>query len=295
MTGSGSIEIATCGPVTTLQDLGRRGVASYGVTASGAADRGSLRLANRLVGNEEGEAAIEVLAGSIELRATGDRLVVAVTGATCNVSVDGREDGMNAALPLGAGALLRCGATSRGIRTYIAVRGGFDVPPVMGSRSYDTLGQIGPPAFRAGDVLRIADRFGVGPAWHGPVPVRVFPEIPTLRMSPGPRYDWLLPAGRSVLTEFGWVVSPESDRTGLRLNGPAVTKQAGELLSEPVIRGAVQLSTIGQPIVLGPDCGVTGGYPVVGVVVDADLDLAGQLAPGNPVHLQWCDKRQGPG
>ncbi|MGH9304917.1 MAG: biotin-dependent carboxyltransferase family protein [Acidimicrobiales bacterium] len=289
MTGSATIEVAGCGPVTTLQDLGRRGVACYGVAASGAADRGSLRLVNRLVGNEEAEAAIEVLAGNIELRVTAGTAIVAVAGGSCAVTVDGREDGMNAPLELRAGSRLHCGAIWNGIRAYVAVRGGLDVPPVMGSRSYDTLGRIGPAPLRAGDVLKVAGRLGAEPAWHGPAPVRLLPELPTLRISPGPRYDWLAGEGRSRLSEARWLVSPDSDRIGIRLDGPRVPRRSGELLSEPVIPGAVQLSTAGQPILLGPDCGVTGGYPVVGVMLDADLDLAGQLAPGSRVLLHWHD------
>jgi biotin-dependent carboxylase-like uncharacterized protein len=271
------------GALSTVQDLGRPGRAHLGVPRSGAADRSALRLANRLVGNAEGTAALEVLGGGAVLEATAD-LVVAVTGARCEVRVEDRPQGRHAALALGAGQVLRLGPALAGIRVYLALRGGIDAPVVLGSRSYDQLGALGPPPLVAGQHLALGEAVQGPPAWEG-VPVDDPTSAPVLTIVPGPRLDWL-DAGLHALVEGAWSVSPHSDRTGVRLDGPALARRDGDLPSEGTVVGGVQVPPDGRPIVLGPDAGVTGGYPLVAVVVDSDLDVLGQLAPGAEVRFR---------
>jgi len=265
-----------------VQDLGRPGRAHLGVPGSGAADRGSLRLANRAVGNPQEHAALEVLVGPAAFEAQ-DELVVAVTGAFCDVFVNDRAQGRGGALALGPGDVLRVAAGTRGLRTYVAVRGGFDLPAVLGSRSYDQLSDLGPPPLRRGDLLPVGDRYAEAPSWEA-LPFDDPPTEPVLRVTPGPRADWL--TAPHQLGAKTWTVLPSSDRTGVRLGGSRVDLREGDLASEGVVPGSVQLPPDGLPIVLGPDAGVTGGYPVVAVVVDTDRDLIGQLAPGVRVRFQ---------
>ena len=277
------LRVLRVGALVTCQDLGRRGMAHWGVPRSGAADRGALRLANRLVGNEEGAAGLEVLAGGGVLRAQGAG-VVAVTGATCEVAVGGRPEGRNVALRLADGEELALGPVTRGLRSYVAVQGGVAVAAVLGSRSYDQLGHLGPPPLRPDDLVPCGAQAVAEPQWEQ-VPVADVPAQPVLRVLPGPRDGWL-EAGIDALLTTAWTVSPELDRTGVRLDGPPLRRRGGELPSEGMVPGAVQVPPDGRPILLGPDAAVTGGYPVVAVTIDADLDLVGQLAPGAVVRFR---------
>jgi biotin-dependent carboxylase-like uncharacterized protein len=279
-----SLDVLDAGMFTTVQDLGRRGWAHFGVARSGAADRSSLRLGNRLVGNPEDAAGLEVLAGAAVFRVDGPA-VVAVTGARGAVAVNDQPEARNVALRLAKGDVLRLGRATHGLRSYLAVRGGVDVTPVLGSRSYDQLGGIGPAPLRAGDSLPIGAEPDRAPFWEV-APVREIGPESTLRVVTGPRDGWLLPPGIGQLTGETWTVLPMSDRTGLRLSGPRIGRRDGELRSEGLVPGAVQVPADGAPIVLGPDAGVTGGYPVVAVVVDADLGVLGQLAPGGRVRFR---------
>jgi biotin-dependent carboxylase-like uncharacterized protein len=278
------LEVLDPGVLTTVQDLGRRGYAHFGVARSGAADRTSLRLANRLVGNAADAAGLEILAGVATFRADG-RTVVAATGAAGGVLVNGSPEGRNVAVGLEPGDVLRLEPAQRGVRAYLALRGGLDVPAVLGSRSFDRPGGLGPPPLHAGDVVPIGTEPDRAPYWDV-APVRDLDLEPTLRLVAGPRDSWLQPPGLEQLTGKHWTVLPTSDRTGLRLSGSPIARRDGDLPSEGVVPGAVQLPSDGLPIVLGPDAGVTGGYPVVAVVVDADLDTVGQLGPGARVRFR---------
>jgi len=266
------IEILEPGPLTTVQDLGRPGLAALGVPRSGAFDRAALALANRLVGNDERAAGLEITFGGLALRARGP-VTVALTGAPCV----GLEFGAAVSLPTGAG--LRLGRPATGLRSYLAVRGGLDVPPVLGSRSTDTLSGLGPVALRAGDRLPVgAARGEVSGASAAPAGGRRF----AVRF--GPRDDWFVPAARELLVSAEWTVRAESDRIGLRLDGPPLERAvAGELPSEPTLPGAIQVPPDGRPIVFGPDAPVTGGYPVIAVLLD--LGAAAQLRPGDRLRF----------
>jgi biotin-dependent carboxylase-like uncharacterized protein len=168
------------------------------------------------------------------------------------------------------------------VRLYVCVRGGIDVEPVLGSRSTDLMGGVGPAPVRAGDLLRIGAPAG---ASVEPEPYAL-PEAPVLRASPGPRADWFAADALETLAVSEWRVRPDSNRVGIRLDGPELRRaRDGELESEGVVAGALQVPPNGQPILLGPDHPTTGGYPVLAVVSADDLWLAGQLRPGDTVRF----------
>nr|WP_211177304.1 biotin-dependent carboxyltransferase family protein [Pseudonocardia acidicola] len=282
------------GPLALLQDLGRPGLAGSGVGRSGAADRAALRLANRLMANPEDAAGIEVVFGGLSVRA-GRRLTVALTGAPAPATVDGTPVGHHAVVVLRAGQVLTLGVPPTGLRTYLAVRGGVDVAPVLGSRSTDVLSGIGPPPLREGDELPT----GPEPARFPLVdvaPVAVPPDgTVTLRAVAGPRADWA--ADAAGLTGTVWTASSRSDRIGMRLDGEPLRRLPGadELPSEGMVRGAIQVPPGGGPVLFLADHPVTGGYPVIAVVLDADVDRAAQVRPGQPVRFAlvpppWKDR-----
>lgn len=278
------IEVLRPGPLTTVQDLGRPGFAHLGVGRSGAADRPSLRLANRLVGNGESRAALETTFGGLAVRFT-TAVTVAVTGAPVTVRVDGRERDADAPLQLAAGSVLELGAPAAGVRSYVAVRGGIGVPKVLGSRSTDLLAGLGPDRLVPGDRLPLGRVRGRSPGVDH-APVRGLPAEPVLRVVPGPRADWFTPAAWQALGATRFEVSDRADRVGVRLLGPGLERaRAGELPSEGLVEGAVQVPPDGDPVVFLADHPVTGGYPVIGVVDVDDVPLAAQLRPGQGVRF----------
>ena len=290
------IEVIRPGPLATVQDLGRPGYGHLGVPRSGAADVASLRLANQLVGNPDGAAGIEFTLGRAALRfPAGAR--VAVTGAPVPLTVESAAEEAARDMPHGsafevpAGSVLRVGAPTAGVRSYLAVHGGVGVPPVLGSRSADLRSGLGPAALRPGDVLQMG---APGPAsvmaaeatGVQPTVMPVAGETAALRVVPGPRDDWFAPDALRGLCAGTYVVTPASDRTGLRLDGPALPFAGrGELLSEGVVTGALQVPHGGRPILLLADHPVTGGYPVIATVLSADIGLAAQLRPGSKLRF----------
>jgi biotin-dependent carboxylase-like uncharacterized protein len=273
------------GPRATVQDRGRPGWAAIGVPRSGAADRAAHDLANRLVGNRPGAATVEVTAGGLRVRAERT-VLVAVTGAPAPIDVAGRPAPANAPFTVAAGAVLTLGLPPRGLRSYLAVRGGVDVPEVLGSRSTDSLSGLGPAALAAGDRLPVGRLAGAEPVVDVAA-VPPVPERPVLRVLPGPRRDWLAPAAWTALTTQEWQVSADSDRIGLRLTGPRLERaRTDELPSEGLVAGAVQAPPDGGPVLFLADHPVTGGYPVLAVVVTADLGLAAQLRPGDRLRFR---------
>lgn len=273
------------GPFATVQDGGRVGWASIGVPRSGAADRASADLANRLVGNRVEAAVLEVTAGGLRLRAERT-VLVAVTGAPLPVQVDGRALPLNAPVTVPAGAVLVLGVPSAGLRSYVAVRGGVDVRAVLGSRSTDTLSGLGPAPLAAGDRLPVGSLAGEEPVVDVAA-VRAPPADPVLRVLPGPRRDWLAPSAWTALTTRPWTVTVDSDRVGLRLAGPRLERaREDELPSEGLVPGAVQVPPDGAPVLFLADHPVTGGYPVLAVVTTVDLSAAAQLRPGDEVRFR---------
>lgn len=291
MRSDARIEILRTGPLALLEDLGRPGLAHIGVTRSGAADRRAHLLANRLVGNPAESATIEITLGGFVCRVIGADIDLTVTGADANPAVNGTPFGTNSIRHVRDGQTISMAQPGAGLRSYLAVRGGFAVQPVLDSRSYDTLSRLGPPPLRAGDILPIGQHSGtypeldvapVAPITDGPVELLAFP---------GPRHDWF--SNPDTLVHADWVVTGRSDRVGMRLAGPPLIhhRPQRQLPSEGTTRGAIQVPPIGQPVILGPDHPVTGGYPVIGVVTDADTDRIAQLRPGQIIRLHWARTR----
>ncbi|MEV0384071.1 biotin-dependent carboxyltransferase family protein [Nonomuraea sp. NPDC050643] len=269
------IEVLAPGPYATVQDLGRPGLAHLGVPRSGAADAPSLRLANRLVGNAEGLAGVELTFGMARLR-FADAAWVALAGAPL---ASGADMGVPFWVP--AGGELRLGTPLWGLRTYLAVRGGIAVEPVLGSRSTDSLSGLGPEPLRAGTLLPVGRPEGVITVDLAPLPG---PRPAVLRVLPGPRDDWFAPEALAELCGRAYTVSQDSNRVGVRLSGPELVRvKEGELPSEGMVTGAIQVPPSGQPIVFLADHPPTGGYPVIGVVRAADVPVAAQVRPGDEV------------
>jgi biotin-dependent carboxylase-like uncharacterized protein len=277
------LEVLRSGPLSTVQDLGRFGHRSEGVSPSGAADLGASARANRLVGNMPGAAVLEVTFGHAVLRAA-DALTVAITGAVCPAVP------MDAAVELAAGDTLELPAASTGLRIYIAVAGGIAVPAILGSRSTDTLSGLGPAPLRDGDILPVGDAAGDHGGDHAGLPLRSAATVSAqpipLAVLRGPRDDWLPAAGWSALVEQAWRVSPDSNRVAVRLLGTALPVRTASLEPEPLVRGAIQLPPDGMPIAFLADHPVTGGYPVVGVLTAASSDAIAQCRPGAMVRLR---------
>ncbi|MEV4576889.1 biotin-dependent carboxyltransferase family protein [Nonomuraea jabiensis] len=271
------IEVVAAGPYASVQDLGRPSLAHLGVPRSGAADAPSLRLANRLVGNPEGLAGIELTLGMARLL-FHDGAWVALAGAPVDSPA-----GMGAPFWVAKGAELRLGMPEWGLRTYVAVRGGIAVEPVLGSRSTDSLSGLGPEPLRAGTLLPVGRPEGVISVDLAPPPG---PRPAVLRVTPGPRDDWFVPDALAGLCARPYSVSQDSNRVGVRLSGAELVRaKEGELPSEGMVTGAIQVPPSGQPIVFLADHPPTGGYPVIGVVREADLPVAAQLRPGDEVRF----------
>ena len=280
-----SLRIDRPGVRTLVQDLGRPGHARLGVTASGAWDRAALTLGNRLLGNAEGAAGLEVLLGGLSLTAL-QPIMVALTGAEAPLLVDGRPAAQYAPVALPQGSRLDLGTPTRGLRCYLAVRGGLDGRRVFGSLSSDPTTGLGPAPLASGDELVVGSDVA-GPLGDTDLASgrRGLDEL-VLRVALGPRDDWFTPEAIDVLDTATWEVSQTSDRVGTRLSGPTLTRvRHDELPSEGLIRGAVQVPADGQPLVFGPDHPTTGGYPVIACVIGTDADALAQAAPGTIVRF----------
>ncbi|MFD7711959.1 biotin-dependent carboxyltransferase family protein [Streptomyces sp. NPDC059785] len=280
------LTVVRSGALTTVQDAGRRGHAHLGVPRSGALDAPAMRLANRLLGNEPDAAVLETTLTGCALRP--DRPVTVVAGgAPCPVTVDGRPAAWGTPVRVPAGAVLDVGTVTAGVRSYLAVAGGIAVEPVLGSRSTDLLSGLGPAPLRAGDVLPA----GPAPASRAALPVAApWPGPPAELVLPlrlGPRADWFTPGALRTLTSAAYRVSPHSNRIGLRTEGPALERvSTGELPSEGMVLGAVQVPPDGRPVVFLHDHPTTGGYPVIAVVAQDALAAAAQAAIGTPVRFE---------
>jgi biotin-dependent carboxylase-like uncharacterized protein len=280
------LEVVTGGLFTTVQDRGRVGHGADGVTVSGAADRTAHDTANRLVGNHPDAAGLETTGGGLSIRSIGDT-IIAITGARVDVTVNGRPVGDYARVLLHDQDIVSVGAPSEGLRSYLAVRGGIDVPEVLGSRSTDTLSGTGPAPVHTGDRLLVgalADEL--------PGEEQIPPPAPTgdpveLHVRIGPRDDWFTPASVRAFLHETWTVTPQLDRVGIRLQGPGPLHRSrhDELPSEGMVAGSIQVPPEGHPVLFLADHPVTGGYPVIAVVRTADLPAAAQLRPGRRVRF----------
>jgi allophanate hydrolase subunit 2 len=268
-----SIEVVRAGIATTIQDLGRPGMAHIGVSPSGAVDPRLAALTNRLVGNDPGSALIETCGGLI-LRARGAVLIANSTEL--------------APTSLGPGEDYRGGSDPLKLWQYVAVRGGFDVPPVLGSRSTDTLSGLGPAPLSEGDLLV------VGPEPGNPVAVdhaTAGHAGDSVRLGPGPRLDWFERGSFERLLKQPWVVT-DSSRVGVRLSGVRLTRTVThDLPSEGLVRGAVQVPPDSDPVMLLADHPTTGGYPVIAVVHPDDVAIVAHTSPGGRVRFRALGSR----
>ena len=288
-----TIEIIEPGLLTTVQDLGRRGFQRYGIPVCGALDSVSLRIANILVGNPEGAAGLEVTFMGPALRFTADA-VFAVVGADFALEVDGRPARTWESVKASAGATLRLGQATDGLRAYIAVAGGIEVPSLMGSRSTDLKGGFGGfegRALQAGDALPVGHSLHVAGWTPASLPSGIsrqptYGQDFTIRATLGPQDGEFTDAGLNTLLSSEYTVSTQSDRMGYRLDGPAVEHQSGaDIVSDGSAFGSVQIPGNGQPIILLADRGTTGGYTKVATVIGPDIGLLAQAMPGARVRF----------
>jgi KipI family sensor histidine kinase inhibitor len=296
--GSPSMIILSPGPLTSIQDEGRFGYADCGMPAAGALDRGAMHRANKRVGNERGEAVLEITFLGPEIEFVGDQLV-ALAGADLQPRLNGSPIGREEAFGVKSGDRLSFGGMHSGLRTYLAVGGGFDIPPVMGSRSTYLRGGIGGYRGRAlmpGDRIPVRQQ-GVNPAGAGltgppdpePAMEQGFDGSFGIRFIPGPEADRFSPEGIRTFLTSAFPLSADSDRMGIRLGGPAVEHLAGaDILSSGVIPGTIQIPGDGHPIILMNDCQTTGGYARIGCVIRKDLDLLAQIRPGQEIRFVSC-------
>lgn len=296
MTSRGAtIDVARPGALTTVQDLGRRGFGAAGVPRGGAADPWAARRANRLVGNPDGEALLEITLMGPTLRFDA-AATVALVGDLFAAVVDGRAVPFGEPIALGAGAELAIGRARDGVRAWLAIAGGLDAPVVLGSRSTDLAGGFGGHEGRA---LRVGDRIPIFPATESrprprPRERALADSSPgsetVLRVLPGADEGLLARGARDLLLDAIFTVSPHSDRRGVRLAGASVPLAAHPpLRSQGTLPGAVQMPPSGEPIVLGVDAPVTGGYPWVAQVIAADVGRLAHLAPGARVRFAYVD------
>jgi len=286
-----AVIVESPGFLTTVQDLGRPGHAAQGISASGAADAVALRIGNRLVGNVDGAAALEmtIVGGSFRFEADA---VIALTGADCGAHIHGRTAPPWTPLTVRRGETLDGTALRGGARSYLCVRGGFDVPRLFGSASTHLLTHLGGVDGRA---LIAGDRVPLGApgrlAPHGgavnPTAIPGYRQGQPLRTTDGPQSEWFDRAATDAFFATEWTVAEASDRMGIRLDGPPVSpSRPGELLSEGVCLGAIQLPAGGGPIVLFVEHQTTGGYPKIANVISADLARLGGLRPRDRVRFE---------
>ncbi len=296
-----SVYVVKPGLLTTVQDRGRWGSQSFGVSVSGAMDVYSHRLANALAGNDADAATLEVTIAGPELE-FDDARTVAVTGAVFEVTVDDRPIDLRSAVDVSAGSIMRFGRRLRGSRAYVAVAGGIATPSAFGSRATHLPSAMGGLDGRA---LRSGDRLPLGAPIRTSRPVRR-PPIPessatwtlpdgraTLRVLPGPQLDRFLPAAWEALQSSPYNIASDSNRMGYRLVGPSLdTGRTLDVISDATPTGALQVPASGQPILLMADRQTTGGYPKIASVISADISVAGQLGPGDTITFVACSAQE---
>ena len=282
------LRVVRAGLLATIQDRGRYGWVAQGYGTGGAMDGDALAVANMLAGNDPGAAALEITMDGGEFEAIGD-LVIAVAGSDLSPTVDGEPVPLWHACPLRHGSRLRFGAARAGLRAYVAIAGGIDTPPVLGSRATDLVARLGGiegRALRAGDLIPVAPPREHSGLRLAPPAIPLYgPEI-TVRVVWGPEDDWFDPETLHRFVHQAFTVSPRSDRTGIRLEGaPVIPRVREDLASEGQSSGAVQVPPDGKPIVLLADGRGVGGYPKIATVISADLHLLGQASTGTVIRF----------
>jgi biotin-dependent carboxylase-like uncharacterized protein len=276
------ISVLKAGSLTLVEDLGRPGLAHLGVPHSGAADRPALVRANRLVGNPDAAAALEITLLGPQLRFNRDARI-ALTGAPMSATLDGEPFPHDQGVMVKSGQVLRTGTVHIGVRAYLAVAGGIDVPAVLGSRSTDILSGLGPAPLGDGMHLGIGQ---LNEPDEAPRAAMAIETEPVLRLLPGPRDGWFVADALQTLCARPYAVLPASNRVGVRLEGPALKRSiTRELPSEGLVLGAVQVPPDGKPLVFLADHPVTGGYPVIAVVMPEDIPKVAQVRPGSRLRF----------
>lgn len=288
-----AIEVLNPGLLTTVQDLGRTGFQRYGIPPAGAVDLYALRIGNLLLGNEEGEAALEVTLLGPTLRFEVDSWI-AITGADLGARLNDMEVPLWETIPVASGDVLSFQSPKKGVRAYIAIAGGIGIPLVLGSRSTYLRANLGGLEGRA---LTRGDRLNINsvPTRHRRLPSEFIPryESGPIRVILGPNEERFTSEGIKTFLSSEYQVLPESDRMGLRLQGPKIEHTRGaDIISEPVSTGAVQVPGNGQPIVLLADRQTTGGYAKIATVISVDLPRLGQAKPGDMVSFEECSLEQ---
>ena len=290
-----AFQVIKPGLLTTVQDLGRYGHQASGVPVAGPMDAFSHRLANQLLGNDADAATLEITLIGPELVCEADT-TIAISGAHFEVTCDDRLVPMGASFGLRAGQRIKFGRIQQGARAYLAVAGGVQTPLVLGSRATHLVSRMGGlqgRALAAGDRVPIAAN--PSPRSHRKAPGLTLPTKgrALLRVVPGPQDHWFERDALKTIAGVSFRISPSSNRMGYRLQGPPLRRvHEGELISEPVGPGAIQVPAAGEPILLMADRQTAGGYPKIGHVISADLPLAGQLAPGDFIEFVLCTRQE---
>lgn len=289
-----ALEIVTCGPLTTIQDCGRIGLSRIGLPAAGAMDQRALRIANALVGNPAGEAAIELAFAGLIGRAIGGDIEMAVAGALADITCETRKEVTHQSFVLRDGETLRIGPLITGAFAVVAIAGGIAVPPMLGSRSLDLragIGGLDGRALRPGDRLPLnGSRVPFLSRWSAAVPLD---RDAPIRIVLGPQDDAFTERGLQTLIDRPYVVSNAVSRMAYRLDGPPIERRSGvEILSDGTLPGSIQVPPDGQPIVLMADRQTIGGYPKIGTVISADLGRLAQRRPGEEVRFAMVSARE---
>ncbi|MDA9557340.1 biotin-dependent carboxyltransferase family protein [Vibrio sp.] len=286
------ITVVKCTTLVTLQDNGRFGYRHLGVSQAGALDALSLSLANALVGNRSDEAALEIFLGGVTLSFEQDTSI-ALTGSECFASLSSPSQTkatqslfIGKAYSVKKGDTLTINRNRSGLCIYLAVAGGMDVPIVMGSKSSDVQSRLGAAALRSQDQIRLSEHSEVQKQSDHPA-IKLPHFNNEISMMVGPEFERLNLSSQTRFFNDEFTISAKSNRMGFRLEGASLSKsEAVELLSHAVFPGMIQLPNDGQPIILGPECQTTGGYPRIGAVIEADLWKLGHLRPGAKVRFK---------
>lgn len=287
-------ELLNPGFLTTYQDLGRPDMLKFALPHCGAMDETSLRLANLLVGNPESAAALETTAMGLTVKAL-DQALIAVTGADLGLELNGKSAPMCTVLQLEVGDVVRFKGKKKGLRSYLAVAGGFDAPVILGSRSVYLRGGMG-AALKKGDLIQSLPLENQAPQAGRSLTDDFQPTLDLMapiRVLPGPQIDYFTRKGQETFTKSVYCISPISDRQGCRTEGPSIERARGpDIITDPIPLGSIQVPGDGLPIILLKDAQVTGGYAKIGLVARVDLDRVGQLSPGDKIRFKLIRREE---